>query len=58
MGPLFFGAAAVLGGIFLLDAWRVLRDTTTRYPRVLFRYSIVYLGLMCVAMVADKVFTI
>jgi protoheme IX farnesyltransferase len=58
MGPLFFGAAAVLGGIFLLDAWRVLRDTTTRFPRVLFRYSIVYLGLMCVAMVADKVLTI
>jgi protoheme IX farnesyltransferase len=55
MGPLFFGAAAVLGAIFLRDAWRVLGDVTKRSPRALFKYSLVYLALMCVAMVADKV---
>jgi len=55
MGPLFFGAAAVLGGIFLRDAWRLLGDLTNRAPRALFKYSLVYLALMCVAMVADKV---
>jgi protoheme IX farnesyltransferase len=55
MGPLFFGAAAVLGAIFLRDAWRLLGDATKRSPRALFKYSLVYLALMCVAMVADKV---
>jgi len=55
MGPLFFGAAAVLGAIFLRDAWRLFGDATKRPPRALFKYSLVYLALMCVAMVADKV---
>ena len=55
MGPLFFGAAAVLGAIFLRDAWRMFGDATKRTPRALFKYSLVYLALMCVAMVADKV---
>jgi protoheme IX farnesyltransferase len=55
MGPLFFGAAAVLGAIFLRDAWRLLGDATKRSPRALFKYSLVYLALMCAAMVADKV---
>jgi protoheme IX farnesyltransferase len=55
MGPLFFGAAAVLGAIFLRDAWRLLGDATKRTPRALFKYSLVYLALMCLAMVADKV---
>jgi protoheme IX farnesyltransferase len=55
MGPLFFGAAAVLGAIFLRDAWRLLGDATKRSPRALFKYSLLYLALMCVAMVADKV---
>jgi protoheme IX farnesyltransferase len=55
MGPLFFVAAAVLGAIFLIDAWRLFGDATRRSPRALFKYSLVYLALMCVAMVADKV---
>ena len=55
MGALYFGAAAVLGGIFLLDAWRVIGDPTKRMPRALFKFSLVYLALMCVAMVADRI---
>jgi len=55
MGPLFFGAAAVLGAIFLRDAWKLLGDATKRSSRGLFKYSLAYLALMCLAMVADKV---
>ncbi len=55
MGALFFAAAAVLGGIFVLDAIRTLRDATTRSPRELFKFSLVYLALICIAMVADRI---
>ncbi len=55
MGALFFAAAAVLGGIFIVDAVRTLRDATTRSPRALFKFSLLYLALICVAMVADRI---
>jgi heme o synthase len=56
MGALYFGAAAVLGGIFLLDALRTWRERdSTRYARKLFRYSLAYLALMCAAMVIDRI---
>lgn len=56
MGALYFGAAAVLGGIFLLDAVRTWREKDgTRDARRLFRYSLVYLALMCLAMVVDRI---
>ena len=56
MGALYFGAAAVLGGLFLLDAWRTWREQSgTREARKLFRYSLVYLALMCAVMVIDRI---
>jgi len=55
LGALYFAAAAVLGGLFLIDAWRLIGDTTKRRSRALFKYSLVYLALMCVAMVADRI---
>ena len=56
MGALYFGAAAVLGGLFLLDAWRTWREQTgTHEARKLFRYSLVYLALMCAVMVIDRI---
>ncbi|HTU83375.1 MAG TPA: heme o synthase [Candidatus Acidoferrales bacterium] len=57
MGALYFGAAAVLGGIFLLEAFRTLRDRngSKLYPRKLFRFSLVYLALMCAVMVLDRI---
>jgi protoheme IX farnesyltransferase len=54
LGPVFFGAAAVLGAIFLRDAWRLFGDETTHAPRALFKFSLVYLALMCLAMIADQ----
>lgn len=58
LGALYFVAAAVLGGVFLLDAWRLIGDATKLHARALFKYSLVYLALMCVAMVADRIFQV
>ncbi len=56
MGALYFGAAAVLGGVFLLEAWRTWRERDGKlYARRLFRYSLVYLALMCAFMVIDRI---
>jgi protoheme IX farnesyltransferase len=55
LGPCYGGCALVLGAVFLWDAWKVGGDPTKRYARVLFKYSLLYLALMCAAMVADRV---
>jgi heme o synthase len=56
MGALYFGAAAVLGGIFLLEAFRTWRERNgTVDARRMFRYSLVYLALMCAVMVIDRI---
>lgn len=54
MGWLYGIAAAVLGAIFLVYALRTLADRTTRWARTLFKYSLVYLALMCAFMVIDQ----
>jgi protoheme IX farnesyltransferase len=58
MGPCYFGAAVVLGGIFMYHAWRMFGDPGKLWPRALFKYSLLYLALMCVAMVADRIIAI
>ncbi len=56
MGALYFGAAAVLGGIFLIDAWKTWREREgVLDARRLFRFSLVYLALMCAFMVIDRI---
>jgi protoheme IX farnesyltransferase len=55
MGLWYFVPAALLGSIFLYDAWKMLRGPTVPLARVLFKYSLLYLALMCLAMVADRV---
>jgi protoheme IX farnesyltransferase len=55
LGPCYGGAALILGAVFLWDAWKVGGDPTKRYARVLFKYSLLYLALMCAAMVLDRV---
>ena len=55
MGLWYFVPAAILGSVFLWDAWKMLRGPTKPLARVLFKYSLLYLALMCVAMVADRV---
>jgi heme o synthase len=55
LGPCYGGAALILGAVFLWDAWKVGGDPTKRYARVLFKYSLLYLALMCAAMMLDRV---
>ncbi len=55
MGALYFAAAAVLGGIFMIDAVRTWRDAGLLEARRLFKFSLLYLALMCVVMVIDQI---
>ncbi len=55
MGPLYTGAAAVLGGIFLYDTIRTWRDSGTFWARRTFKFSLLYLALMCLVMVIDRI---
>ena len=55
LGPCYGGCAAILGAVFLWDAWKLRSAPAKRYARVLFKYSLLYLALMCVAMVADRI---
>lgn len=62
-GMTYGAAAAVLGGLFLHHAWRVLRDVQDETGRSLsgdaparaaFRYSILYLFLLFLALAIDR----
>ena len=56
MGAFYFAAASVLGGMFVLDAFKTWREQNgTTYARKLFRFSLVYLALMCAVMVIDRI---
>jgi len=56
VGLVYVGAAAVLGGIFVALAWRLKRDSSTRRARALYLFSLLYLALLFVAMIADSKF--
>ncbi len=49
LGALYTVAAALLGGYFVLFAWRLRREGTRRDAVVLFHYSLAYLALLFVA---------
>jgi protoheme IX farnesyltransferase len=55
MGPLYTAAAALLGAIFLYDTLRTWRDSGTYWARRTFKFSLLYLALMCVVMVVDRI---
>jgi heme o synthase len=52
-GLIYLGSASVLGMIFLRYAWRIYRHYTDMVARETFAYSIVYLSLLFVALLAD-----
>ena len=54
VGWVYVGAAAVLGGIFLALAWQLRRDSSTPRARTLYLFSLLYLALLFVAMIADS----
>jgi heme o synthase len=55
MGALYTGAAAVLGGIFLYDTLRTWKDSGNFWARRTFKFSLLYLALMCLVMVIDRI---
>ncbi len=54
MGPLYVGAAVVLGAVFLLRAVELLHDATAARAMRLFHYSISYISLLFGAMAVDQ----
>ena len=54
-GTAYLAGAAVLHGFFILSAIRVWRDTTFKFARVMFGYSIFYLFALFALMMIDKV---
>lgn len=57
MGWLYTASALVLGGIFVALALRVWQERTSGAAVRLFGYSVIYLALLFVAMVADRLIT-
>jgi protoheme IX farnesyltransferase len=55
MGPIWLAAAVAVGGKFTYDAYRVLIGNTRAEARALFTFSLLYLALMCLAAVVDRV---
>jgi protoheme IX farnesyltransferase len=55
MGPIWLAAALAVGGTFLYHATRVLRSDSRACARKLFTFSLLYLALMCLAAVVDRV---
>ncbi len=54
MGALYLAGAAVLGAIFIVEAVRTWQGSKAA-ARVLFRYSLLYLALICAFMVIDRI---
>ena len=54
LGLLYLGGAVLLGGLFIALAVVNLRARRQRWSRLLFDYSIAYLGLLFAVMVADR----
>jgi protoheme IX farnesyltransferase len=54
MGAIYFAGAAVLGAIFIAYAVRLQHDGEAA-ARALFRFSLLYLALICAFMVIDRI---
>jgi heme o synthase len=57
MGPIYFAAALLLGGLFIHYAIRLWREPTRGSARRLYLYSILYLFALFTAMAVDRVVT-
>jgi len=55
-GAFYAGAAIALGAVLVFMAVRTLLDAGTIWPRLLFKYSLLYLASICVILVIDRIF--
>ena len=53
VGWIYLGSAAVLGAVFILFAWQLKQNDSRPRARKLYLYSLLYLALLFVAMIAD-----
>ena len=51
---IYLGVAAALGAIFVALAWQLKSDSSARRARKLYLYSLLYLALLFVVMIADS----
>lgn len=55
MGSVYAGIALLLGGIFIQKAWQLMQTPTDlQVARSVFKYSILYLMLLCAGMALDS----
>jgi protoheme IX farnesyltransferase len=54
MGMFYLIAAAILGGIFMVYAWRALRKRVPKTIWGMYGYSLLYLALLFAAMMVDR----
>ena len=52
-GWLYLAAASLLGTVFVALSWRLKQDPSSKQARNLYLYSLLYLALLFVAMMAD-----
>ena len=55
MGAIYGVSATILGAIFVYYAIQLMQDETRRWARTLFKFSLLYLALICAAMVIDRI---
>ncbi len=56
VGLVYLASAGVLGGVFIVMAWNLKQEQTTRKARHLYLYSLLYLALLFAVMLADGVY--
>ena len=56
VGLVYLASAAALGTGFMVMAWNLRREQTTRKARHLYLYSLLYLALLFAVMIADAVY--
>ncbi len=54
-GWIYLLAAGILGAVFIYGAVRILTQEGKIWPRWLFKFSLLYLALMCLVMVIDRI---
>lgn len=52
-GFIYLGCAAVLSGLFVWYSWQLYRNYSDALSRKLFRFSILYLSLLFLALLID-----